>query len=34
VVIWDLKRKAKLKSLGGHSDDVNAVVYSPVGFRV
>ena len=29
VVIWDLKRKSKLKTLSGHVDEVNAVVYSP-----
>ena len=29
MVIWDLKRKSKLKTLSGHVDEVNAVVYSP-----
>ena len=29
VVIWDLKRKSKLKTLSGHVDEVNAVTYSP-----
>ena len=29
VVIWDLKRKAKLKTLSGHAADVDALVYSP-----
>ena len=29
VVIWDLKRKSKLKTLAGHLDAVDAVVYSP-----
>ena len=29
MVIWDLKRKSKLKTLSGHVDEVNAVTYSP-----
>lgn len=29
VVIWDLKRKSKFKTLAGHLDAVDTVVYSP-----